>query len=176
MSSFPKKLEAAYAIFPLYRFVKDNISLAPNNDAAWNYYRGILQHNKQRFSTQYKFVKMYAKEPDSDSDTDSEIALDLDNPAPGYRASLPCAAAVEFLAEIHEEDNTAESIQAAVLVSCMSIGRFQHLNYYESCITSLLSWMEFANRELAPRQLSPIDCFTFCRYWEYRASEAKALL
>ncbi|GJJ14985.1 hypothetical protein Clacol_009255 [Clathrus columnatus] len=96
------------------QFVKDNISLAPNNDAAWNYYRGVLQHTNQPFSTQLNFVKLYAEERDSDSDTDSEVVLDLDNPSPGPRAVLPCAIAMEFLAEIYEEKRTPEDIDKAI--------------------------------------------------------------
>lgn len=100
------------------RFVKDNIALAPNNDAVWNYYRGILQHTKQPFSTQRNFVKMYAKDLETDSDLseEHEVVLDLDNPSPGPRAVLPCASAVEFLAEIHEEEETSESLDKAVSV------------------------------------------------------------
>jgi hypothetical protein len=42
--------------------------------------------------------------------------LDLENPLPSSTSELPCPAALEFLAEIHEEEQSEQGIQNAALV------------------------------------------------------------
>jgi len=79
-------------------FVKDNISLAPNNASAWNYFRGVLDHTHTPYSMFQRFVQPYTVESDPD---DLEI-VDLENPAPSKGSQLPCVAAIEFLADIYE--------------------------------------------------------------------------
>ncbi|KAG6828819.1 hypothetical protein H0H92_006644 [Tricholoma furcatifolium] len=81
-------------------FVKQNISFAPNNPSAWNYLRGILDINKIPYSRVEDFVRPYA-EPSSDVTRD---IVDLENPPPSRGAQLPCAVAIEFLADIHEKE------------------------------------------------------------------------
>ncbi|KAF8524298.1 hypothetical protein BU17DRAFT_74781 [Hysterangium stoloniferum] len=95
-------------------FVKSKISLAPNNDAAWNYLRGILNHTSTPFSLLRDFIVPYTV-PQSSSSPPSYV-LDLESPLPSEGSDLPCAAALEFLAEIHEEDKHEESIKNAVLL------------------------------------------------------------
>jgi len=90
-------------------YVKQNISLAPNNASAWNYLRGVLEHNRRPFSTVAAFVEPYTV-PLPDAATD---IVDLENPPPGRGAELPCAAAVEFLADVYEEAGGAD-VQKAV--------------------------------------------------------------
>jgi hypothetical protein len=104
----------------LARFVKAKISLAPNNASAWNYLRGILDHNNVPYSRLHDFVRPYslsAGEPNVD-------VLDLDNPLPSKGAQLPCPAAVEFLADIYEQeggDNTLKAVEVGFVESHPSL-------------------------------------------------------
>ncbi|KAH8103042.1 protein prenylyltransferase [Cristinia sonorae] len=80
-------------------YTKDQIALAPNNPSAWNYLRGILEHTKTPFNSLRTFVELYSTQ----TAPGEEDIVDLDNPKPGPGAQLPCAPALEFLADIHEE-------------------------------------------------------------------------
>ncbi|THH19293.1 hypothetical protein EW146_g1855 [Bondarzewia mesenterica] len=84
-------------------FTKEKIALAPNNPSAWNYLRGILDHTHTPYSTQITFVKPFAASPDDDANVDIDV-LDLENPPPSRGAQLPCAAAIEFLADVYEAE------------------------------------------------------------------------
>ncbi|KAF8190430.1 hypothetical protein K438DRAFT_1971290 [Mycena galopus ATCC 62051] len=91
-------------------YTKQNISLAPNNASAWNYLRGALEFNKLPLSTVATFVKPYTVPlPENLRDI-----VDVENPPPGKGAELPCVAAVEFLADVYEEEAQSESIDKAV--------------------------------------------------------------
>ncbi|KAF7325342.1 hypothetical protein MVEN_02634900 [Mycena venus] len=91
-------------------YTKQNISLAPNNASAWNYLRGVLDFNKLPLSTVTTFVKPYTVPlPEHLMDL-----VDVENPPPGKGAELPCAAAIEFLADVYEEEAQKESIDKAV--------------------------------------------------------------
>jgi len=90
-------------------YVKQHISLAPNNASAWNYLRGVLEFNKLPLSNVTTFVKPYTVPlPD-----DAKDMVDLENPPPGQGAELPCVAAIEFLADVYEEEG-GESTHMAV--------------------------------------------------------------
>ena len=98
--------------------MKQNISLAPNNASAWNYLRGILTQTKTPLSVVATFVKPYAASKSSSiakADGSRDI-VDLENPPPGDGADLPCAEALEFLADMYEAQGSAEGVQAAVEV------------------------------------------------------------
>ncbi|KAG5642273.1 hypothetical protein DXG03_003322 [Asterophora parasitica] len=90
-------------------FVKQNISLVANNPSAWNYLRGILDTNKLPYSRVEDFVKPYA------ASTHSNVTdlVDLENPPPSRTAQLPCPAAIEFLADIHEKEGGKDAILQA---------------------------------------------------------------
>jgi len=94
-----------------FDYVKERISLAPNNASAWNYLRGVLDHTHTPYSTLQLFVQPYAT-PRSPDETVTEV-VDLENPAPSNGAQLPCPAAVEFLADIHEAEG-GDSLKQAV--------------------------------------------------------------
>ncbi|KAF7316368.1 hypothetical protein MIND_00155600 [Mycena indigotica] len=88
-------------------YVKQHISLAPNNASAWNYLRGLLDFNKLPLATITPFVKLYtAPLPAAAKDI-----VDVDNPPPGQGAELPCVAAVEFLADIREEERNVDEAE-----------------------------------------------------------------
>ncbi|KAH9941832.1 protein prenylyltransferase [Epithele typhae] len=81
-------------------FAKEKIALAPNNPSAWNYLRGALEFTKTPFATVKAFVMPYtASSPPPPSDV-----VDLDDPVPSQGAELPCVAAMEFLADIYEQE------------------------------------------------------------------------
>ncbi|TFK38160.1 hypothetical protein BDQ12DRAFT_684064 [Crucibulum laeve] len=91
-------------------YVKQNISLAPNNPSAWNYLRGVLDHNQVLYSIVFPFVRLYTV-PFNSERTD---IVDLENPPPDKDANLPCPAAIEFLADVYEQDKNKESTLQAV--------------------------------------------------------------
>lgn len=98
-------------------FTKDKIALAPNNASAWNYLRGVLEHSGTPFASLTEFVTPYsiaAKAPGEINDEDSVV--DLENPRPSPGADLPCPAAIELLADVHEEAG-GDDIPKAIKVS-----------------------------------------------------------
>lgn len=126
------KRELAYAYFkhlslmfadsmpdPFTRYTKDQIALAPNNPSAWNYLRGVLEHTSTPFSSLENFVQLYisAKPP-------VQEVFDLENPAPGPDAELPCIAALEFYADIQERRGGKENIEKAVEVWTSALSFF----------------------------------------------------
>ena len=98
------------------RFVKEKISLAPNNASAWNYLRGVCEKSKTALGDLKEFVEPYTIPKEKERGLDGEEYVDLENPKPNKSAKLPCALAVEFLADIHVEEG--EKAQAAE-VSCI---------------------------------------------------------
>ena len=92
-------------------YVKQSISLVPNNLAAWNYLRGMLRHNSRPFSSIKDFVNLYAI-PSSGSVVDRNI-VNLENPPPAEGAELPVPAAIECMADIWEEEGTKEGLDKA---------------------------------------------------------------
>jgi protein farnesyltransferase/geranylgeranyltransferase type-1 subunit alpha len=95
------------------RYVKQNLSLAPNNLSAWNYLRGVLDVNQTPYSRLLEFVKPYAV-----AASDGPIAdlVDLENPPPARGVSLPCPAAIELLADIYEKEGGEDQILQATEV------------------------------------------------------------
>lgn len=91
-----------------FRYVKQLISLAPNNGSAWNYLRGVLDHNKLPYSRLVDFVTPYTV-PLNETAND---VVDLENPPPTKGADLPCTAAIEFLADIYEEKGGESIVEA----------------------------------------------------------------
>ncbi len=91
---------------------KEKIALAPNNPSAWNYLRGILDHSRVPYSTQASFARQYIVDTVEPEGND---ILDLENPPPSEGAELPCAAAIEFMADVHEATGK-EGISEAVEV------------------------------------------------------------
>ncbi|KAH9963002.1 hypothetical protein BC827DRAFT_1369967 [Russula dissimulans] len=93
-------------------FSKEKIALAPNNASAWNYLRGVLDYARMPFSTQADFVELYVVDAVEEG-TDDDV-LDLENPPPSKGAELPCVAAIEFVADIHEargKDGVPEAVK-----------------------------------------------------------------
>src|ERR1700719_1490792 len=88
----------------LFSFTKQKIALAPNNASAWNYLRGVLDHNRVPYSTQEAFVVPYAvaHPPEVAPTGGGENVVDLENPRPSRESQLPCSLAIEFLADIRE--------------------------------------------------------------------------
>jgi protein farnesyltransferase/geranylgeranyltransferase type-1 subunit alpha len=64
------------------------------------------------YSTQAAFVEVYVVDA---VDEDADRVFDLDNPPPSEGAQLPCPAAIEFMADIHEARGK-EGITEAVKV------------------------------------------------------------
>lgn len=64
------------------------------------------------YSTQAAFVELYVVDA---VDEEVDRVLDLENPPPSEGAQLPCPAAIEFMADIHEARGK-EGITEAVTV------------------------------------------------------------
>lgn len=97
----------------IYRYVKQNISLAPNNPSAWNYLRGILKQTKTPFPSLSSFVLPYTRPRNPNGPRD---IVDLENPPPSEGADLPAVEAMEFLADILEEKGSESDVARAVEV------------------------------------------------------------
>ncbi len=67
------------------------------------------------YSTQAAFVELYVDELDELDDEDADRVVDLENPPPSEGAQLPCPAAIEFMADVHEARGK-EGISEAVKV------------------------------------------------------------
>ncbi|TFK48979.1 protein prenylyltransferase [Heliocybe sulcata] len=91
-------------------YAKQKISLAPNNASVWNYLRGVLDHTHMPYSTLKSFVEPYTVEQEGRS----EDVVDLEDPLPSAGAELPCALAIEFLADVHEQEGGVEAVRKAV--------------------------------------------------------------
>jgi len=98
------------------RFVKEKISLAPNNASAWDYLRGVCEKSKTAMGELKEFVEPYTVPHQKEGGLDGEDYVDLENPKPSKGTRLPCALAVEFLADIYVAGR--EKAQA-VEVSCI---------------------------------------------------------
>lgn len=70
----------------------------------------MLDHTHTPYSTLQLFVQPYAT-PRSQDETTAEV-VDLENPPPSDGAQLPCPAAVEFLADIHEAEGGDSLLKA----------------------------------------------------------------
>jgi protein farnesyltransferase/geranylgeranyltransferase type-1 subunit alpha len=92
-------------------YVKQSISIVPNNPAAWNYLRGMLQHNARPFSSIKDFVSPYTIS--SPVPVENRNIVDLENPPPAEGAELPVPAAIEFMADIWEKEGTKEGLDKA---------------------------------------------------------------
>ncbi|KAH7928588.1 protein prenylyltransferase [Leucogyrophana mollusca] len=94
-------------------FVKQSISVAPNNASAWNYLRGILDHNGTPYSDLQTFVNPYSV-PHTLEET-AEGVVDLENPLPSKESHLPAVAAIEFMADIYEKEGGDSLMKATEL-------------------------------------------------------------
>jgi hypothetical protein len=92
------------------RFAKERIAIAPNNPSVWNYLRGVLDHAKIPYSKLQAFVLPYSL-PQPPLGTPPEI-VDLESPLPSKDSQLPCVAAIEFMADIHEAAGGDDSVKA----------------------------------------------------------------
>ncbi|KAG8960757.1 CAAX geranylgeranyltransferase alpha subunit [Tulasnella sp. 408] len=98
-------------------YAKDKISYVPNNASAWNYLRGVLRTTQTPFKELETFVVPYTLSRPSASE--SEEAIDLENPRPSATAELPCALAIELLADInlekaaHGDESAADCLKKA---------------------------------------------------------------
>lgn len=83
------------------RYVKTKIALAPSNLSAWNYLRGILNKTKTPLYTPsiLTFSEPFTKDSIEPGAGRASGAYDLDNPGPGSGVELPCAYAVEYMAD-----------------------------------------------------------------------------
>ncbi|KAH7099744.1 protein prenylyltransferase [Auriculariales sp. MPI-PUGE-AT-0066] len=116
-------------------YAKEKIALAPNNESAWNYLRGVLQQTQTPFSTLRNFVEPYAvarTRTDGASHyvsnaasaaaaaEEEEEVIDLESPLPSVGATLPCRLAIEFLAEIHEREGSEGLAQALKMYTALA--------------------------------------------------------
>jgi protein farnesyltransferase/geranylgeranyltransferase type-1 subunit alpha len=161
-------------------FTKQRLALAPNNPSAWNYLRGVLDHNHNPYSKLTSFVEPYAvAQPNTDLE---EGVLDVENPPPSKGAELPCPGAIEFLADVHEQEGGRESVFVAIKVSLYT--QFSRKKSTDSGGVIQL-WKSLAEehdtiRKKCSHFLFSYSLLSVCsyphlfwhRYWEYRIKEA----
>ncbi|KAG8803540.1 CAAX geranylgeranyltransferase alpha subunit [Serendipita sp. 399] len=145
-------------------YAKQKIALSPNNLSAWNYLRGILNKTETKFSSIKSFVIPYTL-PQQQKDTEEEEYLDLDNPLPSSSATLPCALAMEFLADIYEEEG--DVTRATELLTGLAEEhdtmrkRYETLHLYPSYLTETLRYWDYrvksVKERLGPSSAVPTD-------------------
>ncbi|KAH8829382.1 hypothetical protein DL96DRAFT_1668849 [Flagelloscypha sp. PMI_526] len=86
------------------QYTKEMISVAPNNASSWNYLRGVLDRTGTPYHSVKEFVELYTVNRYEGSDDD---VLDVSNPGPQRGSHLPAIPAVEFLADILEQEGGA---------------------------------------------------------------------
>ena len=59
----------------------------------------------------------------------STSVFDLENPLPSPTSELPCPAALEFLAELHEREQRVEAIKEAMLACIFVLFRMLSSNF-----------------------------------------------
>ncbi|KAG8944701.1 CAAX geranylgeranyltransferase alpha subunit [Tulasnella sp. 424] len=128
-------------------YAKDKISYVPNNASAWNYLRGVLRTTQTPFEELEAFVIPYTLP--AASALKSEETIDLENPRPSPGAQLPCALAIELLADIYLEKAAGGDGAAA---DC--------LKKADDLFTSLATEHDTIRR----------------KYWDYRRNKAKKQL
>lgn len=79
--------------------------------------RGVLEHTSTPFSVVGTFVRPYTQL----FNPNVKDIVDLENPLPSPQAELPAAQAVEFLADMYEQEKTSEGISYASEVLGSSI-------------------------------------------------------
>ena len=154
------------------RFAKEKIALAPNNSSAWNYLRGVLEQTKTPLSELTAFVRLYTI---SGASPPPEV-MDLDNPAPTEGAQLPAVNALEFLADIYEEEG-GDKIPKAVEVRPLSQmeRRTCGVDAHTSDLEVVGERARYYAEEVSGMELRVTSSLTdLRRYWEYRIREALA--
>ncbi|KAF8155732.1 hypothetical protein B0H34DRAFT_659597 [Crassisporium funariophilum] len=84
------------------KYTKCKIALAPDNASAWNYLRGVLTHNSVPFSSVSEFVERYTLSYDSFGPDNSPVKA---------QSGGACPAAMEFLADVYETEDSNKSIK-----------------------------------------------------------------
>ena len=82
----------------------------------------MLDQNHIPYSTVQSFVQPYSV---SHSEDENDV-VDLENPQPLKSAQLPCAAAIEFLADIFEHEG-GDSMSSAIEVRVSNVTRLSLL-------------------------------------------------
>ena len=123
-------------------FTKEKIALAPNNASAWNYLRGVLEHSGTPFASLKDFALPYTlpAQPPLDSGKDDSV-VDLENPRPSSGADLPCPAAIEFLADIHEaagDDRIQDAIKVGFIKQDLRVSARIIFSFLSNSCGSLL--------------------------------------
>jgi protein farnesyltransferase/geranylgeranyltransferase type-1 subunit alpha len=129
-------------------YVKHSISTVPNNPAAWNYLRGMLQHTARPFSSIKDFIILYTTIPSPSplspgSQASDRNIVDLESPPPAEGAELPVPAAIEFMADIWEKEGTKEGLDKASEVRWIS---FLKLSLHADFFFVSKLWKSLANQ------------------------------
>ena len=66
-----------------------------------------------------QFAQMYATERPEGLVLEEEVVVDLENPRPSRGAELPCAYAIEFLADVYEAAGGDEKSKAVSVRACL---------------------------------------------------------
>ena len=147
--------------------------MAPNNASAWNYFRGVLDHNNISYSTQTAFVQPYAV-PHPHALSESEGVLDLENPLPSKGANLPSPMAIEFLADTHEKaggDEVFKAIEVCIRYHVYRYNKTHGQIFLSFGNHSLKSMIRYGRSVSSLSPSARLFTHILYRYWEHRIRE-----
>jgi protein farnesyltransferase/geranylgeranyltransferase type-1 subunit alpha len=152
----------------------------PNNASAWNYLRGVLDHVRMPYSTQAAFAELYVVDA---IEAGTDDVLDLENPPPSDGAELPCVAAIEFVADVHEARGK-DGVSEAVKVTASRVGlTFLCMVVIQSNVRCCQFWRSLADTHDTIRKWyvghfaahrPSIKAHHEASYWEFRIRGAVA--
>lgn len=86
------------------------------------------------YSTQATFAGLYVVDAVK---AGNEDVLDLENPPPSQGAELPCPAALEFMADVHEakgKEGVAEAVKVGHFLTCrLTLSPYSPMLTFDSC-------------------------------------------
>jgi hypothetical protein len=129
------------------------------------------------YSTQADFAQLYIVDA---VDAGTGDVFDLENPPPSQGAELPCPAALEFMADIHEAkggEGVTEAVKVCPLLTrtygCCHTVPCHHLSVLDFARTHTRHYTEKVRSHLAAHRPSIKACHED-RYWEFRIRDATA--
>jgi protein farnesyltransferase/geranylgeranyltransferase type-1 subunit alpha len=130
----------------------------------------VLDHAKIPYSELQAFVLPYSL-PQPPLGTPPEV-VDLESPLPSKDSQLPCVAAVEFMADIHEAAGGSDLVKATE-VGYVLHDLNKHLTHRSFGNPWQMSMILYAKgRSLIKHFGVHTSLIFFCRYWEYRIAES----
>jgi hypothetical protein len=130
------------------------------------------------YATQAAFAELYVVDA-VDAGIDDDV-LDLENPPPSRGAELPCAAALEFMADVHEakgKEGVPEAVKVCHILTqtdvCCHTVACHFWSVLELARSHARSYTEKVRCHIAAHRPLIKACHED-RYWEFRMRDAIA--